>query len=134
MVWHFWSCKNTAKIERIHKRALKFMLNDFTSDYKTLMAKANTSTLEVKRLRSMCIEVYKTANDLNAQYMKELFIPRNSTYAFRGSQNLSVPRVNQTTYGLKSIRYQGKCHFLPGGGESGTFSKIKRGDQNIFSN
>ena len=49
MVWHFCSCKNTAKIERIHhEHALKFMLNDFTSDYETLMAKANTSTLEVK--------------------------------------------------------------------------------------
>ena len=107
MVWHFCSCKNTAKIERIHKRALKFMLNDFTSDYETLIAKANTSTLEVKRLRSICTEIYKTANDLNAPYMKELFVPRNLTYALRGSQNLSVPRVNQTTYGLKSIRYQG---------------------------
>ena len=64
-------------------------------------------TLEVKRLRSICTEIYKTTNDLNAPYMKELFIPRNSTYALRGSQNLSVPSVNQTTYGLKSIRYQG---------------------------
>ena len=49
MVWHFCSCKNTAKMKRIHKRALKFVLNDFTSDYETLMAKASTSTLEVKR-------------------------------------------------------------------------------------
>ena len=39
----------------------------------------------------------KTANDLNAPYMKELFIPRNSTYALRGSHNLSVPMVNQIT-------------------------------------
>ena len=94
-------------MERTHKRALKFMLNDFTSDYETLMAKVNTSTLDVKRLRCICPEIYKAANDLNAPYMKELFIPRNSTYALRGSQNLSVLRVNQTTYGLKSIRYQG---------------------------
>ena len=72
------------------------MLNDFTSGYETLMAKANTSTLEVKRLRSIYTEIYKTAGDRNAPYMKELFIPnapymkelfipRNSTYAFRGS-------------------------------------------------
>ena len=61
MVWHFCSCKNTAKIERIRKRALKFMLNDFTSDYETLMAKANTSKLKVRRLRSICTEIYKTA-------------------------------------------------------------------------
>ena len=38
---------------------------------------------------------------------KELFLARNSTYELRGSQNLSAPRVNQTIYGLKSIRYQG---------------------------
>ena len=66
---------------RIHKRALKFMLNDFTSYYETLMAKANTSTLEVKRLRNLCTETYKTANDLNAPDIKELFILRISTYA-----------------------------------------------------
>ena len=82
------------------------MLNDFTSDYETLMAKANTFILEVKRLRSIYTEIYKTANDLNALCMRELFIPRNSTYALKGPQNLSVPRVNQTTHGLKSIRYQ----------------------------
>ena len=75
--------------------------------YISLIAKANTSTLEVKRLRSICPEIYKAANDLSAPYTKELFIPRNSTYALRVSQNLSVPRVNQATYGLKSIRYQG---------------------------
>ena len=83
------------------------MLNDFTFDYETLMATANTSTLEVKRLRSICIEIYKTANDLNVPYMKELFIPRNSTYALGGSYILSVPRINQATYELKSVRYQG---------------------------
>ena len=44
VVWHFCSCKNTTRMERIYKRALKFMLNDFTSYHETLMAKANTST------------------------------------------------------------------------------------------
>ena len=107
IVWHFCSCENTAKLERLHKRALKFMLDDFTSDYETLTKKANTSTLEVKRLRSICTEIYKTINDLNAPYMKELFLPRETVYALRGSQNLSVPRVNQTTFGLNSVRFQG---------------------------
>ena len=36
--------------------------------------------------------------------MKELFIPVNSTNAFRESHNLFVARVNETTYGLKSTR------------------------------
>ena len=34
-------------------------------------------------------------------------MPRQNDYVLRGSQNLSVPRVNTTTYGLRSIRYEG---------------------------
>ena len=95
MVWHFCSSvKNTAKIEIIYKRALKFMMNDFTSDY------------EISG-QSIYTEIYKTADVLSASYLKELSIPRNSAYTSRGSQNPSMPRVNKTSYGLKSIRYQG---------------------------
>ena len=79
-------------MERIHKHALKFMPSDFTSDYETLMAKANTSRLDVRRLRSICTEIYKAANDLSVPYLKVLFILKNSTYALRGCHNLSVLR------------------------------------------
>ena len=47
--------------------------------------------------------------------------------------------LNLSLY-VKSYGHSGKCHFLPGGrllkigGASGTLSKIKRGDQKIFSN
>ena len=43
MVWHFCSCKNAQKMERIRKRELRFMLNDFCSDYQTLIAKEGTT-------------------------------------------------------------------------------------------
>ena len=33
LVWHFSSCKSTAKIEKIHKRCLRMIFNDNTSDY-----------------------------------------------------------------------------------------------------
>ena len=37
LVWHFRSCKSRAKIEKIHKRCLRMILNDNTSDYETLL-------------------------------------------------------------------------------------------------
>ena len=80
IVWHFCSCKNTAKMERIHKRGLKFMPNDFTSDYETLMTKANTSTLEVKRLR-----VY-TQRSIKQQKM----IPMHHAQRIISSQKFNV--------------------------------------------
>ena len=38
--------------------------------------------------------------------MKDLFVPRQNDYILMRSQNLSVPRVHTTTYGLRSIRYE----------------------------
>ena len=56
MVWHFFSCKNAQKMERIHKRALRFMPNDFCSDYQTLIAKAGTTTLGINEYRQLALK------------------------------------------------------------------------------
>ena len=39
--------------------------------------------------------------------MKDLFTTRNTNYQLRGSNILSLPRINTTSYGSKSIRYFG---------------------------
>ena len=39
--------------------------------------------------------------------MKDLFHRKVSTYSLRSSNDLLVRRVNQTTFGLRSIRYEG---------------------------
>ena len=39
LVWHFCTKERTYKIENIHKRALRFLLNDYDSDYNTLLEK-----------------------------------------------------------------------------------------------
>ena len=39
--------------------------------------------------------------------MKDLFQRNVSNYNLRSINDLTVPRVNQTTFGLKSIHYEG---------------------------
>ena len=39
------------------------MLNDFCSDYQTLIAKAGTTTLEMKRIQAICTEFYKSLKE-----------------------------------------------------------------------
>ena len=87
-------------MERIHKRALRFMLNDFCSDYQRLITKAGTTTSEMKQIQAIFTEVYKSLKNLNPPYMKDLFVPRQNDDVLMGSQNLFVPRVHTTTYGL----------------------------------
>ena len=60
--WHFSSRKSINKIENIQKRALRFLLNDYSSDYETLLKKTNKCTMEVKRLRLLALEIFKAFN------------------------------------------------------------------------
>ena len=55
------------KIQSLHKRALRFLLNDYVSSYEQLL------NINIRRLRFFCIEIYKTLNDLNPSFMKEIF-------------------------------------------------------------
>ena len=48
------------------------------------------------------IEVYKALNNISPSYMSQLF-----KHSQIRPLNLFVSRVNQTTFGLKSVRYEG---------------------------
>ena len=76
-------------------------------NHKVLLDRSNTVTMKVKRMRALCIEIYRTLNSLSSKHMKELFKLNCPVYSPRRSQILHAPRVNQTTFGLKSIRYEG---------------------------
>ena len=110
LVWHFTSAKSLEKIENIQKRALRFMYNDYQNSYEYLLIKAEKSTMTVRRLRFLCIEIFKTINDLNPPYMKTIFkLAENKTKPVRSQYkwNLEIPRVNKVTFGNKSLRSLG---------------------------
>ena len=78
-----------------------------SSSYEKLLNDSNTSTMAIKRVHSFYTEMFKSLNNLNAPYMKDLFHRNVSTKSLRSSNDLLVPRVNQTTFGLRSKRYEG---------------------------
>ena len=57
LVWHFSSCKSIRKIAKIQKRCFRIILNDYESDYETLLCNSNKPTIEVRRLRTLAVEV-----------------------------------------------------------------------------
>ena len=64
LVWHFCPAKSVFKIEKIQERALKLLLNDYNSSYKELLEKTNKPSMEVNRMRSLALEVFKTFTGL----------------------------------------------------------------------
>ena len=105
LVWHFCSKDSLKKQELIQKRALRLLLDDYESDYEHLLEKANKSTLEVRKLRSLALEIFKTLNDLNPTFMKEIF--QLNTIRDAKSNKLVVPNQNSKRYGTDTLRSLG---------------------------
>ena len=63
--------------------------------------------MKVRRMRYLWVEIYKTLNDLNPGYMKDIFQVQQSAYSTGRPYSIKVPRVNQTTFGTRSIWYEG---------------------------
>jgi len=106
LVWHFCGNASIHKMERIQERALRFVFNDYTSEYSDMLEKNGESTLYLKRARIMAQEVYKAINNQSPKYVKELLSERNSRYSNRRPLDLYVPRVNQEKFGYKSYTFE----------------------------
>ena len=109
LVWMLTSTKSLHKMEAIQKRVLRFMLNDYESSYEDLFKKSGNPSMNLRRTRSLCIEIYKTIDYLNPKFMKNLFeVPKtNRTQIEQYKLNLEIPKSNQVSFGTKSLCIQG---------------------------
>ena len=106
-VWMFITKKSLDRIKNIQKRALRFVLNDYQSNYHDLLNKSEATGIKITTLCLLPIEVYKCVNDLNPKYLNDMFTIKNCPYDFRDNSILERPKSNTTKYGLKSFRNYG---------------------------
>ena len=106
MVWHFCGKGDIHKIEKIHERAIRFMTNDYNTDYAQLLETENECTLYLKRVKIIAQEVFKSINGLNPGYARDILRDTPSTYPTRRPLDLYVPKVNQITFGYRSYTYE----------------------------
>ena len=69
----FSSTQSLNKIENLQKRALRFLYDDIKASYHNLLSKGGKSKMNVRRLKTLCVEIYKTLNDLNLSFMNDNF-------------------------------------------------------------
>ena len=101
LIWHFTSAISTNNVEKIQEGALKYLFDDNESSYDVLLEKSNRVEMTVYGLRTLCLEIYKTLNDLNPAYMKEIYKKSVNRHSSR-LNNIEVPTINQVTYGKKN--------------------------------
>ena len=93
------------KIEKIQERAPRILQNDLVSDYTGLLKKSGKATMTIKRLRSPALEIFSTLNNLNPNYMKEIF-PKSTNLTHR-SLEIKINQSNRTIFGINSLRILG---------------------------
>ena len=105
LIWQFSSKEFQNKVEKIHERSRKFLLNDHLSSYVDLLEKSTSVSMETKRLRTMVYEIFKTLNNLNPVFVKDiLHYSPNVTHKKR---NLYIHTQNTAKFGNKSLRVFG---------------------------
>ena len=99
LVWMFLSASLLKKIENLQKRALRFLYNNYEISYEELLLKSDRGTMNVNRLRLPCIEIYKTINNLNPEFLRDLFnlIETSRFIPKKYMLNLNIPVYNQVT-------------------------------------
>ena len=68
------------KINRLHERGVRALLNDETSTFNDILSKSNDTTIHVKNIQKLMIAFYKYLYGFSAPIMKEVFTKRLLKY------------------------------------------------------
>ena len=107
LFWKFCDRQTNNRINRIHEKSLRLTYDDYESNFQTLLEKDNSTSIHDKNLQLLLTEIYKTINNLNPSFMKEIFTERNSGYNLRNISRILPSKPNTNSYGIDSATYMG---------------------------
>ena len=105
LVWHLCSKKNSLEIEKINRKALRIVVNDYTLSYADIFSTTKLCPLHVSRLKSMATDMFKSMSHNCPTFIENFFTMPDTPYDLRGGKSMIQPSVETTTFGLKSFRY-----------------------------
>ena len=79
----FFHAKFLKKVEALQKGALRFLYNDYNSLLEEILKKSGKLCMEVIRLMYLYIEIYKSINNINHSFMKQIFQLRETNRTVR---------------------------------------------------
>ena len=114
LIWMFSGKKGANIINCTHKRALTAVTNDFSLSLDDLLLKTNSCPIHHRNLCTLLIEVYKSLNCLNPEFMWDVFLYKETYHNLRGGKSLIIPPI-KSTIGLNSLVFRGSLgwNYLP---------------------
>ena len=94
------------RINNIHERCLRFMQQNYKSEFERLLENANEKSVHQKRIEFLLIEVYKYLNGLSPDIMNFIFKLRQNTYNLKSFHAFESQNSRTNKFGLDSIAYR----------------------------
>ena len=101
--WMFCSRTSNNKINRIHERSLRLIHNNYDVCYKELLSISSDTSIHVRNLRTLMIEVFKYLNGLSPPIMNDIFSTRTVTYHLRNARVLRSHNPRTVKYGTETV-------------------------------
>ena len=90
-MWMFCSKVANNEIHKTHKRALSMLYGDDDSTFQQMLDKDRTTTIHKKNEASLMVEIYKSMNQINPEFMWEYFVKRDIPYNLRRKELCKLP-------------------------------------------
>ena len=100
---------NNTQINRLHKRALQVLSNDFSTDLRCLLEKHNTKTIHNQNVDKLVIEVYKIVNGFTPKFLRDFYKKKDISHDFRKNNLLTFQTEREQTIlkGIDSLTFRG---------------------------
>ena len=117
-------------ITSTHRRVLNARLDNFRLPFNDLLEETKSVSVHIRNLRLLLIEVYKSLNGLNPDFMRPLFQRKACHYKLRSGNTLILPSSTRTnSFDFRAIL---AWNYLPKGlKEALTLNDFKVGIEDI---
>ena len=107
LIWMFCGKMTNDKVNSFHKRALRVLLNDYTSSYEELLHIKEEVTIHERNLQKLMLEVYRYMTSENPSFLWEFFNKKVLPYSLRINNLLQRPNTRTKKYGNESLSFRG---------------------------
>ena len=107
LIWMFCGKTINDKVNSVHKRALRVLLNDYNSSFEELLHRNEEVTIHEKNLQKLILEVYRCMTSGNPSFLWEFFNRKVLPYTLRINNLLQLPNTRTKKYGNESLSFRG---------------------------
>ena len=91
LIWMYLGKNSNNRIDRVQKRALRILHNDFNMPFEVLLSRTDERKVHIKNLQKLMLQIYKCLSEKTPSFMWKFFEKRDIKYELRTKYLLQTP-------------------------------------------